>query len=139
MARGILLDTSTWICYLRPHGWDDLKLAVPQVRTVAPVSTCWVVMAELLIGARDERGLTPPFEPLRALPEMPVTHQLWDAAARLGYPVRRRGITMPLSDLVSAQAAITGDLTRWHVDEHVEHLRRHSTLQTQSVVLDARG
>ena len=37
-----------------------------------------------------------------------------------------------------AQAAITGDLTLWHVDDHFEHLRRHSTLQTKSFVPDAR-
>jgi predicted nucleic acid-binding protein len=139
MARGILLDTSTWICYLRPHGWDDLKLAVQQVLTVEQVYTCWVVMAELLIGARDERGFTQLFDTLRALPEIPVTDRVWEAAARLGYTVRRRGVTIPLPDLVIAQTAITGDLTLWHVDDHFEHLRRHSTLQTQSFVPDARG
>lgn len=139
MARGILLDTSTWICYLRPHGWDNLKLAVQQVLTVAQVYTCWVVMAELLIGARDERGFTQLFDTLRALPEIPVTDRVWEAAARLGYTLRRRGVTIPLPDLVIAQAAITGDLTLWHVDAHFEHLRRHSPLQTQSFVPDARG
>jgi predicted nucleic acid-binding protein len=139
MARGILLDTSTWICYLRPHGWDDLKLAVQQVLTVEPVYTCWVVMAELLIGARDEWGFTQLFDTLRVLPEIPVTNRVWEAAARLGYTVRRQGITIPLPDLVIAQAAITGDLTLWHVDAHFEHLRRHSALQTQSFVPDARG
>jgi predicted nucleic acid-binding protein len=139
MTRGILLDTSTWICYLRPHGWDDLKLAVQQVLTGEQVYTCWVVMAELLIGARDERGFTQLFDTLSALPEIPVTDQVWQAAARLGYTVRRRGITIPLPDLVIAQAAITGDLTLWHVDDHFEHLRRHTTLQTHSFVPDARG
>ena len=139
MARGILLDTSTWICYLRPHGWDDLKLAVQQVLTVEQVYTCWVVMAELLIGARDERGFTQLFDTLRALPEIPITARIWEAAARLGYTLRRRGGTIPLPDLVIAQAAITGDLTLWHVDDHFEHLRRHRTLQPQSIVPDARG
>jgi predicted nucleic acid-binding protein len=139
MAHGILLDTSTWICYLRPHGWDDLKLAVQQALTVEQVYTCWVVMAELLIGARDERGFTQLFETLRALPEIPVTDRVWEAAARLGYTLRRRGVTIPLPDLLIAQAAITGDLMLWHVDDHFEHLRRHSPLQTQSFVPDARG
>ena len=139
MAHGILLDTSTWICYLRPHGWDDLKMAVQQVLTVEQVYTCWVVMAELLIGARDERGFTQLFETLRALPEIPVTDRVWEAAARLGYTLRRRGVTVPLPDLVIAQAAITCDLTLWHVDDHFEYLRRHSPLQTQSFVPDARG
>jgi predicted nucleic acid-binding protein len=139
MASGILLDASTWICYLRPHEWDDLKLAVHQVLTVEQVYTCWVVMAELLIGARDERGLTQLFETLRALPEIPVTDRVWEASARLGYTLRRRGVTIPLPDLVIAQTAITGNLTLWHVNDRCEHLRRHSTLQTQSFVPDARG
>ena len=112
--------------FLRPHGWDDLKLAVQQVLTVEQVYTCWVVMAELLIGARDERGFTQLFETLSALPEIPVTDQVWEAAARLGNTLRRRGITIPLPDLVIAQAAITGDLTLWHMDDHFEHLRRYT-------------
>ena len=138
MARGILLDTSAWICYLRPRGWHDLKTAVQQALTTEQVSTCWVVKAELLIGARDERGFTQLFETLRALPEIPVTDRVWEAAARLGYTVRRQGVTIPLPDLVIAQAAMTGDLVLWHVDEHFEHLRRYSVLQTRSFVPEAR-
>ena len=139
MARGILLDTSAWICYLRPRGWDDLKTAVQQALAAEQVSTCWVVTAGLLIGARDERGFTQLFETLRALPEIPVTDRVWEAAARMGYSLRRQGVTIPLPDLVIAQAAITGDLVLWHVDDHFEHLRRHSTLQARSFVPEARG
>jgi len=139
MARGILLDTSACVCYLQPRGWDDLKTAVQQVLMAEQVYTCWVVMTELLIGARDERGFTQLFETLRALPESPVTDQVWEAAARLGYTLRRQGFTIPLPDLVIAQAAIAGDLVLWHVDDHFEHVRRHTTLQTRSFVPEARG
>src|SRR2546430_14673333 len=132
MARGILLDTSTWICYLRPYRRDDLKLAVQQVLTVEQVYTCWMVMAELLIGARDERGFTQLFETLRALPEIPVTDRVWEAAARLGYTLRRRGVTIPLPDLLIAHAAITCALPPWHVDEHRQNPRRHIPLQTHN-------
>ena len=139
MALGILLDTSAWICYLRPRGWDDLKTAIQHVLTAEQVYTCWVVNAELLIGARDEQGFIQLRETLRALPEIPVTNHVWEAAARLGYTLRRQGVTIPLPDLVIAQAAITGDLVLWHVDDHFEHLRRHSTLQTRSFVPEARA
>ncbi len=138
MARGVLLDTSAWICYLRPRGWGDLKTVVQQVLTTEQVYTCWVVNAELLIGARDERGFAQLFETLRALPEIPVTDRVWQAAARLGYTLRWQGMTIPLPDLVIAQASITGDLVLWHVDDHFEHVRRHSTLQTRSFGPEAR-
>ena len=103
MARGILLDTSTWICDLRARGWDNLKLAVQQVLTVEQVYTCWVVMAELLIGARDERGFTQLFETLRALPENRVTDRVWEAVTRLGYILRRRGVT-----IIGARISVKG-------------------------------
>lgn len=138
MTHSILLDMSAWICYLRPRGWDDLKTAVQQVLTAEQVHTCWGVITEIPIGARDEQGLTQVFENLRALPEIPGTDRVWEAAARLGYTLRRQGVTNPLPDLVIAQAAITGDLVLWHVDDHFEHLRRHSTLQTRSFVPETR-
>src|SRR5262245_3117365 len=134
MARGILLDTSAWICYLRPSGWNDLKAAVQGALSAGQVATCWVVNAELLIGARDERGFAQLIATLRALTEIALTDRVWEAAARLGYSMRRQGVTIPLPDLVIAQAAITGNLVLWHVDDHFEYVRRHSALQTQSFV-----
>jgi predicted nucleic acid-binding protein len=139
MARGILLDSSAWICYLRPHGWEDLKTAVQQVLITEQVYTCWVVTAELLIGARDEQGFTQLFNTLRVLPEIPLTEQVWEAAARMGYTLRRQGITVPLPDLLIAQAAIDGDLVLWHVDDHYEQMRRHGSLQTRSFLPESDG
>jgi hypothetical protein len=139
MARGILLDTSAWIGYLRPHGWGDLKAAVQQALRAEPVYTGWVVTAELLIGARDEPSVAELCDTLRVLPEIPLTPQLWEAVARLGYTLRRQGVTIPLPDVVSAQAAIAGDLVLWHVDEHFEHVRRLTPLQTRSVVPEFGG
>lgn len=139
MARGILLDTSAWIGYLRPHGWEDLKAAVQQAFRADPVYTCWVVNAELLIGARDEPSFAQLFDTLRVLPEIALIPQLWEAVARLGYALRRQGVTVPLPDLVIAQAAIAGDLVLWHVDEHFEHVRRLTPLQTRSFVPESGG
>ena len=84
MARGILLDSSVWICYLRSNGWEDLKTAVQQALVAEQVYTCWVVTAELLIGARDEGGFSQLFNMLRVLREISLTGQVWEAAARMG-------------------------------------------------------
>ena len=137
MARGILLDSSVWICYLRPHGWEEIKAAVRQAFVAERVYTCWVVKAEILIGARDEPGFAQLSEALRVLPEIPVTDRVWEAAARLGYTLRRQRVTIPPPDLMIAQAAITGDLVLCHVDDHFEHLRRDSPLQTRSFLSES--
>jgi len=48
-------------------------------------------------------------------------------------------MTVPLPDLLIAQAAIDGDLVLWHVDVHFEQMRRHGFLQTLSFLPESHG
>jgi predicted nucleic acid-binding protein len=74
-----------------------------------------------LVGARDEEA----FEQLSIdLEEIPITKEVWLGAARLGYTPRRKGITLPLPDLLIAQLAIAEKLELWHADEHFEDIKR---------------
>ena len=76
---------------------------------------------ELLGGARNEEA----FEQLsRDLEEIPITKEVWLGAARLGYTLRRNGITLPLPDLLIAQVAIAEKLELWHADEHFKEIKR---------------
>jgi hypothetical protein len=128
----ILLDPSGWIYYFRPQGWEDLKAAVQRALSEGRISTCWVVKAEVLVGAKDEESFVTLLDNLRALPKIPVTGKLWEAAARLGHSMQRQGLTIPLPDLLIAQAAMEGNLVLWHIDEHFERMSRYSPLQTRS-------
>jgi len=71
------------------------------------VFTCWVVKVELLVGARDEEDFEQLSRDLEALEEIPIAKEVWLGAARLGYTLRRNGITVPLPDLLIAQLAIS--------------------------------
>ena len=128
----VLFDSSVWICYLRPKGWTDLKAAVQLAFVEEHVHTCPVVKAEVLIGTRDEAGFARLVGSFRALPDVTITDHVWEAATRLGYTLRRQGLTIPLTDLVIAQAAIENELVLWHVDGHFEQIRAASPLQTRS-------
>jgi predicted nucleic acid-binding protein len=50
----------------------------------------------------------------------------------LGFDLRRKGLTVPLPDLLIAQAALTGAVELWHLDDHYEAIREHSALRTRS-------
>jgi len=54
--QGVLLDTSLWIRYFRPQGDEEVKAQVKRALLAERVFTCWVVKAELLVGARDEEA-----------------------------------------------------------------------------------
>jgi len=83
------------------------------VTLIAPLErffTCWVVKAELLVGARDEEAFEQLSKDLEALEEIPITDEVWLGAARLGHTLRCNWITVPLPDLLIAQVAIAEKL-----------------------------
>jgi len=132
--RGVFMDTSIWIHYFRPRGDEIIKTEVKRVLLAEQVFTCWVVKAELLVGAKDEEAFTRLSSILEALEEIPLTPEVWLEAARLGYNLRRRGLTVPLPDLLIAQAAIEEKLQLWHADEHFEHIKEVIPLETRPFI-----
>ncbi|MBI4494356.1 MAG: PIN domain-containing protein [Chloroflexi bacterium] len=132
MAHGLLLlDSSVWVRYLRTKGWEELKAAVQEALARGQVATCWVVNAELLIGARDQTAFETLLEVLRGVPEVAITAAIWEEAARLGHGLRKQGLLLPLPDLVIAQCAIADGRVLWHADGHFEQIRQRSSLRTR--------
>ena len=127
----LLLDTSVWVHSLRRRGWADLRAAVQQALDADRVATCWVVRAELLIGARDPAGIERLSAQLSGLPDVLITATVWDQAARLGYALRRQGLVVRLPDLLIAQCAISTGRVLWHADADFERLRQLSALRTR--------
>jgi predicted nucleic acid-binding protein len=133
MVEGpVLLDTSAWVCYFRPQGWEELKTAVGTALADGRIVTCWVVKAEILIGSKDTKGFGSLLEHLGSVLEARIDQQVWEAASGLGYNLRRRGLAVPLPDLLIAQVALEEDLVLWHVDQHFEEIRRFCPLRTRS-------
>jgi len=128
----ILLDTSIWALYLRPGGQNEVKTEVRKALEGQRVWTCQVVIAELLVGARDDVAFEDLAEVLSALPEVSLDETIWKGAARIGYQMRRAGTLVPLPDLLIAQAAISRGLELWHADADFERIRQVVPLATRS-------
>ncbi len=131
-SRGVLVDTSLWIRYFRPHGWEELKNEITHLLDQGLVVTCWAIKAELLVGARDERAFERLLTSFRPLEEVKITAEVWEGAARLGHGLRRKGFSVPLPDLLIGQAAIAAGAELWHADGHFERIREGSDLKTRS-------
>ncbi|MFH1609927.1 MAG: PIN domain-containing protein [Candidatus Bipolaricaulota bacterium] len=130
--RSVLVDTSLWIRYFQPQGWEELKREVTQLLDQGLVLTCWVIKAELLVGARDEGAFERLLGSFRPLEEVTLTAEVWENAARLGHELRRKGCSVPLPDLLIAQAAIVAKAELWHADGHFERIRAGTPLRARS-------
>ena len=79
---------------------------------------------ECLRMARDERNWARLTKFLESLPRLDFPDEDWEAAARINFEMRQRGLTVPSSvDFCIAQAALTHNLPLLHRDRGFEKIR----------------
>ncbi|MBM4330595.1 MAG: PIN domain nuclease [Deltaproteobacteria bacterium] len=121
----ILVDTSAWIVSFKKAGDQRLKEFLRQsiINGLAVISP--VIILELLQGCRsieERNGLRIKLESLEVLP---VSSSVWEQAYELGFTLRRRGLTIPTTDLIIAAMAIDSKSLLLHQDEHFEKMIPH--------------
>ncbi len=113
---GVLVDTSVLI--------DFLKNTEPNAKAVAAlisskqICTTGIIMAELLQGIRNAGEESVVDALVNGIPAVEVTTALWVKAGMLSSALRRKGITLPLSDIAVAVVAIEHNLTIFTLDRH---------------------
>lgn len=101
----LLVDTSSWIHFLRPGGEPAARDRV--ARALAAGEACWCAMIRLELwngaaGARETSALRD-FE--RILSELPTDDEVWSQAVDLARRARAAGVTVPATDLLIAACA----------------------------------
>jgi predicted nucleic acid-binding protein len=128
----VLIDTSAWIASFKKTGNHELKEFMKQAIVSDLVVTSPVIILELIQGCRsvEERdGLRTKLESLDVLP---ITQEVWEKAYELGFSLRRRGLTIPTTDLIIAALAIKNKVLLLHHDDHFEMIVAHiPALQTK--------
>ena len=102
----ILVDTSSWIHFLRPDGDRQVRKNVEAALASGEACWCEMVQLELWNGARGDRERKVLRDFSRALPELPITGEVWQTAFKLAQRARRRGITVPSTDILIAACAL---------------------------------
>lgn len=101
----ILVDSSSWIHFLRADGDPAVRARVKSALAGGDAAWCPLVRLELWNGAsgnRDRRILRE-FE--AALPELPMDDAVWNAAYELARRARSTGISVPATDILIAACA----------------------------------
>jgi predicted nucleic acid-binding protein len=96
----VLVDTSSWIHFLRPTGDAGVRARVAAALEAGVARWCPIVRLELWNGAGGEREkkVLRAFE--RRIPELAITQEVWDAAYELARRCRAAGVTVPATDLL---------------------------------------
>ncbi len=125
----ILVDSSAFIEYYRPSGNPRVRDAVAAAVASDQVAVNGIVRVEILgfaAGDEERRLLTSDFQ---AFHDLPLDRAAFDLACDLGFDLRRRGYTVPATDLVIAASALRGRAHLYHVDGHFDRIAELSDLE----------
>ena len=121
MNTGIIVDTCVWIEFFRkPESDHTVHLkGLLRERRVAMVG---MVLAEILQGIKVQKEARLVKESLKKLPYLEMTRDIWEKAGEISASLRRKGITIPLSDLLISALAIYVGYEVFTIDPHFEQV-----------------
>lgn len=129
----VLIDSSIWMRVWRPEPeLSSLRRRVRELVHADMAATMGVVRLEVLRGTRDDADYRARLATLAGMHQIPVTEATWTAAGLLGHQLRRRGVTVPSTDLAIAATAIVAGATLMHRDAHYDTIAQHAPLQVES-------
>lgn len=121
----IIIDTSLWVDFLRRRAPEEVRKVVQQAlgnKTAA--YTCPVAM-ELLAGCRDSTEASLIRELLGMGTHLKVEWRHWARAAQVLASLSRRGLRVPLSDVLTAAVGMEEGVAVVCRDKHYEVIRNH--------------
>ncbi|MCK5725769.1 MAG: PIN domain-containing protein [Thiotrichaceae bacterium] len=121
MSDNVLFDTCAWIDFLRyPEGilGDMIAEAIEMDKALL----CGVVKAELLQGAKGKKENQQLNLLFSSIESLPCDEALWNEAGLLLQDLRRKGITLPLTDALIAVVARKHRVDIVTLDKHFQHL-----------------
>ena len=89
---------------------------------------------ELLGGTKDEKEFQRLKNRLDALEIIETNTSLWEKAYDLVFSLRRKGITVPYTDILIAASALMVDATIVHADSHFDLMGPHCGFNVESFV-----
>jgi len=128
-----LVDTSAWILGLKRNSSNQVKNILTIILDKDQSATTGIIILELLQGTKTKKEYTEIFSDLSALHYFEVNKEIWGKASQLGFDLRRKGKTIPSTDLLIASVALHYELTLLHADNHFEQIQEYTHLKTKNL------
>lgn len=124
----ILVDSSAWIEFYRSSGDAGVAGAVARAIEEDAVCTNGIIQAEIVSFAPDRKSFQQLTADFRAFHWFELERKDFDLAANMGFDLRRRGLTVPATDLIIAACAIRARAKLYHLDFHFDQMAKHTRL-----------
>lgn len=113
----VLVDSSIWIAHFRDPA-AGFKNALRDLVDADLAAVAGPIAYEVLQGAKSPKEFQTLREILQDLPWLPAKGTTWVAAAGMSAGLRRRGLTLPMTDILLATLAREHRCRIWSLDPH---------------------
>lgn len=117
----VIADTSLWIEYFK-GGDEPARAGLRTLIRTEQVVLVGVVLTELLQGCRSSEDVDTILSHLSGLRFIDTTFSTWKRAGELSASLRRKGVTLPLSDLIIGALAVEHGCPLYTLDTHFKHI-----------------
>jgi predicted nucleic acid-binding protein len=118
----IIADTCIWIEFFK--GRAPFSDELMQLIKKGQIVITGPIIYELLQGAKNKKDADLIKEVAQALPIVEVATTTWVLAGDLFFDLRRKGVTLPPSDVLLSAVAIENNYSLFTVDNHFNHIPR---------------
>jgi hypothetical protein len=121
MNTKIIADTSVWMEFFRNED-SPISEYLKHLLRVGQIALTGMIRAEILQGIRSPRKARLVRSNLESLPFVEVRKKVWQHAGEMSARLRKKGLTIPLSDILIASAAIIEGYEVFATDPHFEKI-----------------
>jgi predicted nucleic acid-binding protein len=122
------IDTSVWILYFR-DGRSEYGDFIDALIDENRVHINGIVLAELLTGARSPAEIDRLSLALAGLKFVPSDRSSFQSAGRSGFALKKKGISVPLSDIIIATDCVDHGFVLVESDRHYAAIAAHLPLK----------
>ena len=130
----VLIDTSAWLLALKKNFHPLIKERIEKLLAENDVAINGMIELELLGGAKSEKEYNRLFIRLDSLYHIEADRPLWNIASKLAFDLKRKGVTVPYTDIFIAASALKDNAILVHADSHFDLIANQSSLKVESFV-----
>jgi len=124
-----LIDSSAWIEYYRKEGNKEYKACISDAIQNNAAAVNGVIYLEILVFTKTQSEYDDILSDFSALHRLELDDRVFQKASKIGFDLRRKGITIPATDLIIAACAIIADIELIHLDSHFTYIAEHYPLK----------
>ena len=117
---GVIVDTSILIDFLK--GSEKYAEEITSLLLKNRAITTGIIIAELLQGIKNPKEEQNISELMTAINTLEISTELWIKTGKLSSSLRKKGISLPLTDIAIATLALEFNLYVFTIDKHFEQI-----------------